>query len=502
MAGRLWYRGPEWQEAWDYWFKWTDEHLTSDDLRPLIYTYDELGAQALDRLDEISPPAKPPAPSEKGDNPPKENSPHRDLYALLKDNASSDEILGKLWTEINTIPDWVDWAQIERGQKVFVRYAGPAIFSLTFQSLVGGFGGRRVVETLARTGGFGVKVTRRRLLETFQHILQVTSDLPSIRPNGAGFASSVRVRLLHAAVRRRILALTREKPSYYDVEAWGIPVNDLDSIGTVSTFSATLIWIGLPRQGIYLTEREKEDYVALWRWVAHVLGTPTEAFESVSRARAMMESLMVSEIEPSDTSRALANNVLSGLCNQPPSYVSRDFLAAETYWLNGAKLARALGIERPPWYYNLLVVGQCIFFMVMCYSHRLFPGWDETRNKKLQKGLFNITINKPELGALGKETNFEFQYIPTLDMMSTEAASRTYHLTQNNDNNNKTNTGNGSSPAAARVRLVRKTERRNLASLILASVAAVLLAWLGVRSASALFGSFAGMAPSGWRAVI
>lgn len=193
-----------------------------------------------------------------------------------------------------------------------------------------------MVETLARTGGFGVKVTRRRLLETFQHILQVTSDLPSIQPGGAGFASSVRVRLLHAAVRRRILALTREKPSYYDVEAWGIPVNDLDSFGTVSTFSATLIWIGLPRQGIYLTEREKEDYVALWRWVAHVLGTPTEAFESVSRARAMMESLMVSEIEPSDTSRALANNVLSGLCNQPPSYVSRDFLAAETYWLNGA----------------------------------------------------------------------------------------------------------------------------------------------------------------------
>lgn len=86
-------------------------------------------------------------------------------------------------------------------------------------------------------------------------------------------------------------------------------------------------------------------------------------------------------------------------------------------------------------------------------------------------------------------------------MMSTEAASRTYHLNQNNNDSNKTN-GNGSSPAAARVRLVRKTERRNLASLILASVAAVLLAWLGVRSASALFGSFAGMAPSGWRAVI
>lgn len=252
---------------------------------------------------------------------------------------------------------------------------------LTFQSLVGGMGGRRVVETLSRTGGFGVKVTNRRLLETFQHILQVTRDLPSIQPGGDGFISSLRVRLLHAAVRRRILALAAERPSYYDTKAWGVPVNDLDSIGTISTFSATLLWIGLPRQGIFPTEKEKADFIALWRWVAHILGTPTDAFESVSKARAMMESLLVSEIEPSDTSRVLANNVLSGMCNQPPSYVSREFLAAETYWLNGPKLTRALAIERPPFYYSLLILGQCIFFMFMCYSRRLFPSWDEARNK-------------------------------------------------------------------------------------------------------------------------
>ncbi|TEA17426.1 Rubber oxygenase [Colletotrichum sidae] len=485
MAGYLWHRGAEWRESWDYWFKWTDEHLTFDKLRPLIYTYDELGAQALDRLDEISPPTKAPAPSENDRTPPEKapEKPHRDLYALLRDNADSDEVLGKLWAEVNAIPPWVDWAQIERGQKVFVRYAGPAIFALTFQSLVGGFGSRRVVETLARTGGFGVKVTRRRLLETFQHILQVTRDLASVQPGGDGFASSIRVRLLHAAVRRRILALAAEKPSYYNVQEWGIPVNDLDSIGTISTFSATLIWIGLPRQGIHLTTQEKEDYVALWRWVAHILGTPTDVFESVSRARAMMESLMISEIQPSDTSRALATNVLSGLSNQPPSYVSREFLAAETYWLNGAKLARELGVKRPPFYYSLLVLGQCIFFMVLCYCNRLFPQWGEARNKKVQQALFSLTIHNPALGALGKETKFEFQYIPTLDMMSTAAAAA-----------GTATAAPGSSHLKSHG--PRRTERRNLVALVLASLFVALLSWLGVRTASALFGTAAGMAPS------
>ncbi|KAK2066106.1 tat pathway signal sequence [Colletotrichum caudatum] len=483
MAGILWYRGEEWRSVWDYWFKWTDQHFTGDDLRPMIYTYDELGAKALDRLDEISPPEKPSPPGEKVDAA-RGPKPHRDLYALLRDHAGSDEILGKLWGEVNTIPDWVDWAQIERGQNVFLRYAGPAIFALTFQSLVGGMGSRRVVETLSRTGGFGARVTRRRLLETFQHILQVTRDVASVQPGGDGFASSLRVRLLHAAVRRRILALAAERPSYYDVRAWGVPVNDLDCVGTISSFSATLLWVGLPRQGIYPTRAEGADYLALWRWVAHVMGTPTGAFASPAAARAMMESLMASEIEPSDTSRVLANNVLSGLCNQPPSYVSREFLAAETYWLNGPKLARALAVAQPPFYYTLLIIGQCIFFMVMCYSRRLFPHWDTSRNESLKKALFNLTVHKPELGALGKETNFDFKYIPTLGVMSTEAAARSHHPDPPSVQ--------GPALASSR-RRPRVTERRSLVVLLLAATAAGLLAWLGVRGASALSRMAAGM---------
>ncbi|OLN91985.1 hypothetical protein CCHL11_01429 [Colletotrichum chlorophyti] len=511
MAGLFWNRDEEWCEAWDYRFRWTDEHLTADKLRPLIYTYDELGAKALDRLDEICPPSKaPPATGEKSDSAPGQ-TPHRDLHALLRDNAKSDQTIGELWEQINTVPDWVDWAQVERGQKVFLRYAGPAIFALTFQSLVGGMGSRRVVETLARTGGFGFNVTRRRLLETFQHILQVTRDLASVQPSGDGFASSVRVRLLHASVRRRILALAATQPSYYDVTAWGVPVNDLDSIGTISTFSATLLWIGLPRQGIFLTEAEKADYIALWRWVAHILGTPTDPFASASRARAFMESLLLSEIEPSDTSRQLANNVLTGLANQPPSHVSREFLAAETYWLNGPKLARALAVERPPFYYFPLIVGHCIFFMAMCYFRRLSPSWDESRNKvplslastssalssillgtnkefrtghkppadhtfpqNIQKALFNFTVHKTELGALGKETNFEFKYIPTLDIMSTAAAA--------------SEPAPSAPPPRAKVatRRVRITERRSLVVLVLAVAVAGVLSWIGVKITSAI----------------
>lgn len=162
-------------------------------------------------------------------------------------------------------------------------------------------GAARVVEVLNRTGGFSVKVARHRTFETIQHILQVTFSLDAIKAGGAGFASSIRVRLLHAAVRRRTMNLFSSRPSYYSVSENGIPINDLDSIATIVTFSGSLIWTDFPRQGIFLRHQEIEDYAALWRLGAHYLGTPTAPFETPKKAKKMMETLILHEIEPSDT---------------------------------------------------------------------------------------------------------------------------------------------------------------------------------------------------------
>ena len=185
------------------------------------------------------------------------------------------------------------------------------------------------------------------------------------------------------------MKLAKEKPSYYSVEDFGVPINDLDSIGTIITFSATLIWIGFPRQGIWMREQEKLDYLALWRLVAHYIGTPTDAFSSPSLAKAMMESLLISEINPSETSKVLANNIILSLQSQPPAYASREFLLASARWLNGDELADALALEKPSFYYKALVAGQCIFFVVVCYTYRSIPYLDR---KKLKVRLYSLYI--------------------------------------------------------------------------------------------------------------
>jgi hypothetical protein len=252
-------------------------------------------------------------------------------------------------------------------------------------------------------------------LETFQHILLVTKDIDSVLPGGEGWRSSVKVRFLHASVRRKILQLATSDVKgrrYYDVERHGVPVNDLDSIGTIAAFSATLIWVSLPRQGIYLTAQEKEDYVALWRYVGYLLGTQVNPyFASTTQAKAIMESLLLSEIDPTPTSRVLANNIIAALANAPPKLASEEFLRAETWWLNRWELSDALDVPRPRWWYTVLVGAQCVVFMAVCYASRMVPAWDRRRIEGLKGRLRRITV-----ALAGGEAGHDFKYVPGLDV--------------------------------------------------------------------------------------
>jgi hypothetical protein len=205
-----------------------------------------------------------------------------------------------------------------------------------------------------------------------------------------------------------------EGRSYYDIQKLGVPINDLDSMGTIAAFSATLIWVSFPRQGIWLSDQEKEDYMALWRYIGYLLGAPTEPyFSTPARAKATMESLMLTEIQPSETSQTLANNIIAALANSPPVYTSREFLRAESWWLNGPKLSAALGVARPRWWYRVLVGLQCAMFMGVIYVTRAVPRWDKPRIQGSKRRIRNLVVS-----LTGGKAMHGLQYTPQMGRMT------------------------------------------------------------------------------------
>jgi hypothetical protein len=258
------------------------------------------------------------------------------------------------------------------------------------------------------------------------------------------------------------MKLAKQRPEYFNVEELGVPINDLDCLATIVSFSASLIWVGFPRQGIWMRDQETKDYVALWRYVAYLVGCPDDnkIFSSPLRSKNFMESLLLFEIEPSKTGSALANNIILSLQNRPPTYASRQFLESSTRWLNGNELADALGIGRPNILYSALVAGQCIFFMGLCYTYRSFPYLDAKKIKKL-RALFYQVIVENKTSGLGVETTFDFKYIPD------------FH----------TNTSQGEIEDSTGWKTVA-IQRRNLTSLVIACGVLAFMGWVsfaGVR---------------------
>jgi hypothetical protein len=102
--------------CWGYTFQLTDDHLTEEASRPLKLSYDKLGEECLNILNEIAPSTKlengarksPAVDSEK----PQKSKSRRDLYKLLEAHATDHPKLEELWNQLNTVPVWVDWDQV------------------------------------------------------------------------------------------------------------------------------------------------------------------------------------------------------------------------------------------------------------------------------------------------------------------------------------------------------------------------------------------------------
>lgn len=343
-----------------YQFTWTEDHINEEALQRLQLDYDELGTRALEQLQAIQ--AK---------------TGRQDLFDTLRDNHSSNEVLASFWAETQTVPKWVDWDQISRGQRFFYKHMAANFVGFALQGFMGeNTTTSSTAEVLVRTGGFSTRVLLRRLLETFQWLLQVTKHVEAIKPGGEGHTATVRVRLLHASVRSRIIKLTESRAGYFDVQKHGVPINTTDSMHSIATFGCNPIWLQLPRLGIKPTAQEAEDYMALFRYVAYVIGTPHEYFASAAKGKACMESIEMI-LRPSEKSKTLGHNFMECLKDVPPLNLSRPFLEAGTRVINGEAHGDLIDVAKPGLVSYCQFYGLCFVLRGITLLQRLSPRFED-----------------------------------------------------------------------------------------------------------------------------
>ena len=354
----------QWRTVGRYRFEWTKDHIGPEETGKLKCECDTLGSQALPRLQRLATSSAQQS----------ESACRLNLYGVLREHHAEDPVLKEFWQETHRVPEWVDWAQLERGQKFFYRYALANIVGFALQGFMAE-NSAGTAEVLVRTGGFSIRVLLRRVLETFQWLLQVTKSLDGIKPGGEGHVSTVRVRLLHASVRQRITKLAESKPEYFDAERYGLPVNTLDSIHSIATFCCNPMWLQLPLMGIKPSQQETDDYIALFRYLGHVIGTPQQYFATVEVGKATMESMLLTR-QPTEAAKVLTHNFIQCLVDLPPLNISRGFIEAGCRFVNGDEICDALDLQRPGWTSYAQMRGFCWLVQLLALAQRTFHSFD------------------------------------------------------------------------------------------------------------------------------
>lgn len=208
-----------------------------------------------------------------------------------------------LFAEVDHVPSWLDRDELRRATDTMLRFGTSGTYALGSASLMSGYLSSGAVKPLVATGAL-TRMARRRLAETGKYVrdLAMSGELDRFSD---GVKTTVRVRVMHALVRRGITHSNTWKRS-----EWGAPINQRDMVGTHLEFTVAYI-AGLAALGYAIDKREREALMHMWRYIGQLMGlrvdlVPTSFAEALELAWIFNQT----EAGPDGDSRALAAALL------------------------------------------------------------------------------------------------------------------------------------------------------------------------------------------------
>jgi hypothetical protein len=183
--------------------------------------------------------------------------------------------LVRLMQDLDRDPAWLDRDLVERGAKVF-RSFGPAIVAFQGAATLQAYTESSIAKPLSLTGAYAGDSAFHRYMETCRHMFDC-SEPGGLDAGGAGRATSVRVRIMHVYLRRKISSHPE-----WDEEAWGVPINQSDA--EVTLLAGGIVGaLGMGMIGHPVTSRDIVALTHLWRYIGHIMGVQPRWYPTTAR---------------------------------------------------------------------------------------------------------------------------------------------------------------------------------------------------------------------------
>ena len=145
----------------------------------------------------------------------------------------------------------------------------------------------------------------RRLGQTNRHMMEIF--LPGgLYRYGDGWKLSVRIRIVHARIRRLL-----NNSEEWNSEVLGVPISAAHLGYAISAFSARLLK-HMKTLGAEYSDEEYESFMAVWRYSGHLMGIPENIlFQDAEEALRLYDIALMYEPDPKVESIAMAHSLVN-----------------------------------------------------------------------------------------------------------------------------------------------------------------------------------------------
>lgn len=289
--------------------------------------------------------------------------------ATAEDEGSVQAALQRYLAQGRALPGWADRQKIERAEAIFMDH-GPLSCTLLFCSSLPECYVMPQLAAVLHIAGQLEQHTEHRIRQTAAMVFPVMMKGGLTDPEGSGVAQVLKVRLIHATVRHLILrgdptqvrgVVARTAPHDpaaglhaalaahgWDVDAQGLPCNQLELAYTLLTFSYCFLQ-GLRTLGQRLPPADEEAYLHAWNVMGHVLGVRRELMAwTMDDAQALFARMQAEGgLQPgqADPRPALGRALIAAMARSIRLPVLRGLPVPLTRWLIGPDTARRIGID-------------------------------------------------------------------------------------------------------------------------------------------------------------
>ena len=285
-------------------------------------------------------------------------------------------------------PAWVDFELIEDGARFIHSTGMTAPYVLRDLALMGGYLLSGFNQSLVLTGALN-KGASRRVAETGKWWIDCT-EVGGLERFGAGFKSTLHVRMVHSLVRRNLAS--RDE---WDESQWGKPLSQVDMVATYLGFCVVMLG-GLRKMGVPVTPRESRGVMHLWKYASWLMGVDERwLVDSERDGIVLLHHTLMTQSQPDWTSRelgmALAQEPLERKFGRFESLQRKlaynKHLSVSRFFLDKQKMAQ-LGLpEDVSSWYPLLTLGPRF---ALHAGQRYLPGLRQRQQRTGRKAQLQV----------------------------------------------------------------------------------------------------------------